>query len=178
MAATVTGSGGFGSEYFHTMGTRTLTLGVEFPAPTIITLGGPSARYKRLQRTYSMPTDYSSSASLIFAASAVDKSVYIFASAGWFSGLSITLGLDASVVAGWDNNWLPAIADPVDYSVSGSGSAGTACSDGNRTISATRTGTDPYQLCQVEKEPTTNTFLIAQVDAARSSPSTTDGALI
>jgi hypothetical protein len=128
------------TEYFHSMGARTLTLGAAMPTPVVTSLGGP---YKRLQAVYTLPTDYQTSTLFLYG-DAGGKAVTLTASFGYLGGAATTLGLpDYSALAGWDNAWAPASASSVDWTVTGSGGnvTGSVCTENARIKSATVSGT-------------------------------------
>ncbi len=121
------------SEYFHTLGARTISLGAEMPVPVITLLGGP---YRRLQAAYTLPPGYNGSTYLL----AGGKST-IHASFAYLGGPSVTLSLpDFSAVQGWDNNWAPASGSTEGWAVGASGSTGSPCTENARTINADRSG--------------------------------------
>ena len=124
------------SAYFHTMADRTLALGGQMPTPALTDLGG---MYKRLQAVYMLPAAYTSSTSFSYVDASADKSVSISATFG-YSGTAVTLGLaDFSALAGWDNNWAPAPASTGDWTVSGAGITGSACTE-NASLKAASLG--------------------------------------
>jgi len=128
------------TEYFHSMGARTLTLGAAMPTPAVTSLGGP---YKRLQAVYTLPTVYQSSTLFLYS-DAGGKSVSLSATFGYLGGAATTLGLaDYSGLAGWDNAWAPASASSVDWTAIGSGSnvTGSVCAENARIKTATVSGT-------------------------------------
>ncbi len=127
------------SESFHTLATRTVTLGAALPNPTIADLGGP---YKRLSATFTLPGDYQT-ASFDYLDAAEPKGVSIFASAAFLGGSSVSLGLaDFSGLAGWDNNWAPGASTTGSWDISGTGSTGSSvCAENARLRLANRSGT-------------------------------------
>ncbi|MBC7790582.1 MAG: hypothetical protein H7Z74_11600 [Anaerolineae bacterium] len=127
----------FVTELFHTLGARTISLGADLPLPAITQLSAP---YKRLQAVYTLPSGYNLSATFSYDDNA-GKSVIITATFAYLGGPAVTLALpDFTAVSGWDNTWPPASGSTVDWIVSGVGSTGTACTEGARTIFASRTG--------------------------------------
>ena len=127
------------TQYNNALAPRTLTLGAVMPSPTITDLGG--AFYKRLQATYTLPTDYEGSTSFGYTDGA-NKSVDISATFGYLGGTSTTLALpDFSALAGWDNTWAPANGGTADWSLSGASAAASQCTEGATFKSASETGT-------------------------------------
>ncbi|HEV8185699.1 MAG TPA: hypothetical protein VGP40_07055, partial [Chthoniobacterales bacterium] len=123
------------SETFHTFGARTVTLGGELN-PSITSLGGP---YKRLQAAYTLPPGYNLATTFNYDDNS--RFVYISATFAYLGGSSVTLGLpDFTAVSGWDNSWPPPPSSTVDTVVTAIGSTGTPCTEGARTVIATRTG--------------------------------------
>ena len=139
VAASTTTASRFITQYFHTLGDRTVTLGATLPSPTITSLAGP---YKRLQAVYTLPADYQGSTGLQYSDGG-NKSVSISATFGYLGGAAATLALpDFSGLTAWDNNWAPASASTGDWTVSGvSTFPGSACSENATFKTATVNGT-------------------------------------
>ena len=138
VAASTSTASRFITQYFHTLGDRTVTLGAALPAPAISSLTGP---YKRLQAVYTLPGDYQGATGFQYAA--VNKAVSIDATFGYLGGAATTLALpDYSALAGWDNNWAPPSASTGLWSVSALGAGpGSACTEGATFKSALVIGT-------------------------------------
>jgi hypothetical protein len=129
----------FITEYFHTLVDRTVTLGAAMPTPAITSLTGPP--YKRLQAVYMLPADYHGSTGLQYS-DATSKSVSINATFGYLPSGTTTLALpDFSALAAWDNNWAPAPTSTSDWTVSGSGTFPSACTENATFKTATVSGT-------------------------------------
>jgi hypothetical protein len=127
------------TEYFHTLGVRTVTLGAAMPLPVLTRVGGP---YARLQAVYTLPMDYQTSTAFQYA-DAGGKSVTLSATFGYLGGAATTLALaDYSGLAGWDNNWAPPVGSNVDWSVTGSGGnvTGLVCTEDARVVTASVNG--------------------------------------
>jgi hypothetical protein len=129
------------TEDFKNIGTRTMTLPGALGAVTASNAAGP---YKRPMLVTTFPAELSSSAVMTFSDQTVaGKGGSIIATAAWLGGLNVSLTLpDFSALAGWSNAWAPATGDQVMWTLSGSGTNLTsACQEGGRLVSATRTGT-------------------------------------
>jgi len=139
VAASLTGASRFITQYFHTLGDRTVTLGAAMPTPTVTALTGP---YKRLQALYTLPAEYQGSTGLQYSDGA-SKSVSINATFGYLGAAATTLALaDYSGLTGWDNNWAPASSSVGDWTVSGAGTfPASACTEGASFKTATVSGT-------------------------------------
>jgi hypothetical protein len=129
------------TEDFKNIGNRTLTLPSALGAVTASNAGGP---YKRPMVVTTFPAELNSSAEMIFSdQSLAGRDGSIVASAAWLGGLTVSLALpDFSALAGWSNAWAPATGDQVQWTLSGSGTNLTsACQEGGRLVSSTKTGT-------------------------------------
>jgi hypothetical protein len=129
------------TEDFKNIGTRTMTLPSVLGAVTASNAGGP---YKRPMLVTTFPAELNSSAVMVFSDETVaGKGGSIVASAAWLGGLNISLTLpDFSALSGWLNAWAPATGDQVMWTLSGSGTNLTsACQEGGRLVSSTKTGT-------------------------------------
>lgn len=129
------------TEDFKNIGNRTLTLPSALGAVTASNAGGP---YKRPMLVTTFPAELNSSAVMTFSdQTVVGKFGLISATAAWLGGLNVSLTLpDFSALAGWSNAWAPATGDQLQWTLSGSGTNLTsACQEGGRLVSSTRTGT-------------------------------------
>ena len=128
------------TEYFHTLADRTVNLGAAMPVPTVTELTGP---YMRLQAVYTLPAEYNASTSFFYDDGA-NRFVVLNATAGYLGGSATTLALaDYSALAGWDNNWVPALASTGPWTVTGSGSTitGSVCVENASFVTASENGT-------------------------------------
>lgn len=125
------------TEDFETMGNRTVALPMEIPVPTITT---PTAPYKILHASLTMPGEYDTS-SLEYDANG--KDVSLRATAEYLGGGAQALEVpDFTSVSGWNSLWAPAPTDEVSWTVTGIGGIFTErCVDGARFVLASRTGT-------------------------------------
>jgi hypothetical protein len=125
--ATTPGSGSrLVTQWFHTMGPQTLTLGAAMPIPTITQLAGT---YLRLQAVYMLPSDYQTQT--FFAYSRSSNVVSIIASFGYLGGSAITLGLDNfSGLAGWNDAFAPSIGTAVWFTSGLGRSTASPCTEG------------------------------------------------
>src|SRR5690606_19862548 len=99
--------------------------------------------YMRLQAVYTLPAEYNTSTSFFYDDGA-NRSVFITATLGYLGGTATTLALaDYSALAGWDNNWVPALASTGPWTVSGTGSTitGSVCVENASLVTATENGT-------------------------------------
>jgi len=126
------------TQYFHTMGAQTLTLGAAMPTPTINTLAG---NYKRLQAVYMLPGDYQRSTSFFYTDGT--KIVSLTATFGYLGGAATTLGLDNYTgLTGWSDSYPPASASTGNWFALGAGSSttGSVCAEGVTTKNASVNG--------------------------------------
>ncbi|HEU5219394.1 MAG TPA: hypothetical protein VFU23_12090, partial [Gemmatimonadales bacterium] len=129
------------AESFNQMAPRVLTFGDPLPALSVVTLSGA---YLRLQATASPPTEYQSNAFLSYSA-AVGGTTHlasIVASSGWLGGSSATLIMpDLSDIPAFDAKAPPPPSSSGRWTFTAAGmSGGSACTEGSRTVTATRTG--------------------------------------
>lgn len=128
-------------EAFQTLADRTVALPADLPAPALTNVTG-GAGYLRLQAQFDSPAEYNTFS--FFDYYGATTSMTVFATAGVMSG-GVTLTMpDFSSVSGWDDMWaIPASETGVEYMVVGRGSTGAnaLCTDGGRTVSASRGGT-------------------------------------
>jgi hypothetical protein len=127
------------SESFHTMADRTIAVSAAVPTPTIATLAGG---YKRLQATFTLPTEYQLSTMLGYQDTNGDQTVGISASFAFLGGTSVVLGMpDFGAVAGWNDAWAPATTDTGNWNVTAIGASGASlCAEGARSATAVRSG--------------------------------------
>lgn len=129
-------------QYFQAMGPQTLTLGAALPTPTVSVLAGP---YKRLQGVVTLPSDYTSRASLRYQDQGASQALAIIsATMAWLGGASVTLSLpDFTGVTGWNNAWAPPTGSTVFWSMQGSTATNPSqCAANAKYISAIQSGTN------------------------------------
>lgn len=129
-------------EDFHTFATRMTTpfaLPSVIPAPVITSVLTP---YKQLNMTVTPPADLNAVFSMLQTDQAAPgKTVFVNLSGQYIAGGAAAFTVpDFSALAGWDNAWAPAGGDVLSWTLSGTGSVGTPCTDGHRFVQSSRTG--------------------------------------
>lgn len=129
------------AESFHRIAPRTLALGGPLPPPGITSLAGS---YLRLAAGGALPPEYNSTAYFSYSAEAGGKThvVSVMATSDWLNGPDVSLAVpDLSGVPGFDGGAPPPPGSRGTWIFSVSGMSGaSACSEGARTTTATRTG--------------------------------------
>lgn len=128
-------------ESFKIFGNRTITFGPSLSTVTTV-LAGP---YKRLQSSFTLPTEYRTSATMQYYRSGTDmRMVMVSASYAWLGGASAVLAMpDFSALSNWNNSWVPEASASVSWITTVFGGDATPyCTDGARMSFATRSGSN------------------------------------
>lgn len=129
-------------ESFHAMGPRTITLPTPIATPAIAAVAG---NYKRLQATYTIPSEYNSGTSFSYFDGTGAHVVSMTATTGYLGSASAVLTMPAfSGLGGFLDSWEPATGTTVSWGVQASGTnmSGLACQEGYRLMSDNVTGTN------------------------------------
>jgi hypothetical protein len=131
----------FGTESFRALADRSVAFPAALPNPTITALPG---RYKRIQATLTLPSEYQTSLQL-FVFAGTGTTIHTTASFGWLGGVAATLTApDFSGVTGWSQSFVPASEASASWYLAASGAnsaaAGGPCAENARFVTAYTSG--------------------------------------
>jgi hypothetical protein len=131
-------------EWFHTLGARTVNLPANLDAPLVV--AAPSTGYRRLQASFTLPTDYADGVvNFTYNTANGQQIMLLVATHAWVGSNAVILVTPAfSGLAGWMDAWAPPTSASGPWAAQATASNLTTqeiCREGGRVISTYRTGT-------------------------------------